>query len=143
MIWAVLDTNVLVSGLGWRGAPARVVDAAVRGRFVLVTSEPLLDELGRVLAYPKLRRAFPDPDAMVQLVREITIVVEPAEAVSVAEEDEDNRPLEAALEARADVVVTGDERLLASGPTFQGVRLLRPRDFLTLLDRATPPRERG
>lgn len=45
---AVVDTNVLVSGLGWRGPPATVVDAALRGSIQLVTSQALLDELLRV-----------------------------------------------------------------------------------------------
>lgn len=54
MIRAVLDTNTIVSGLGWGGAPGAVVDAALAGQFDIVTSAPLLEELRRVLAYPKL-----------------------------------------------------------------------------------------
>lgn len=45
----ILDSNVIVSGLGWSGAPARILDAALDGRLVLVTSPPLLAELRRVL----------------------------------------------------------------------------------------------
>lgn len=55
---AVLDTNVLVSGLGWPGPPATILDAASDGRLVLVTSAPLLAELRRVLAYPKLAKVI-------------------------------------------------------------------------------------
>lgn len=40
----VLDSNVIVSGLGWSGAPASILDAALDGRLVLVTSPPLLAE---------------------------------------------------------------------------------------------------
>jgi putative PIN family toxin of toxin-antitoxin system len=58
---AVLDTNVLVSGLGWSGPSARIVDAVLVGRCTLITSAPLLDELRRVLAYPKLAAVFPEP----------------------------------------------------------------------------------
>ncbi len=49
-----VDTNVLVSGLGWSGPPAELVDALLNGRLQLVTSEALLTELGRVLGYPRL-----------------------------------------------------------------------------------------
>lgn len=42
MLWAVLDSNTLVSGLGWGGTPGRVVDHALAGRFLNVTTEVLL-----------------------------------------------------------------------------------------------------
>ena len=51
---AVLDSNVIVSGLGWSGATARIIEAVLAGELVLVTSSPSLAELRRVLAYPKL-----------------------------------------------------------------------------------------
>ncbi|MGH7858243.1 MAG: PIN domain-containing protein, partial [Candidatus Binatia bacterium] len=55
MIRAVLDTNTLVSALGWPDSvPGEVWRLASAKTFALVTSEVLLDELGRVLAYPKL-----------------------------------------------------------------------------------------
>jgi putative PIN family toxin of toxin-antitoxin system len=54
----VLDSNVIVSGLGWSGRPAIVLDAALDRRLVLVTSPPLLAELRRVLAYPKLAKVL-------------------------------------------------------------------------------------
>ena len=52
----VADTNVLVSGIGWRGSSARILDAVSDGLLQLVQSRELLEELGRVLAYPKLAR---------------------------------------------------------------------------------------
>jgi len=54
----VLDSNVIVSGLGWSGPPARILDAALDGRLVLVTSPPLLAELRRVRGYPKLAKVI-------------------------------------------------------------------------------------
>ena len=41
----VADTNTLVSGFGWGGAPGLVVDAILAGRLTLVISPPLRDEL--------------------------------------------------------------------------------------------------
>ena len=55
---AVLDTNVIVSGLGWSGAPAAILDAVSDDRLVLVTSAPLLAELRRVLEYPRLAKVI-------------------------------------------------------------------------------------
>jgi uncharacterized protein len=53
MIRAVVDTNLIISGLFWRGNPAQVYDAASTGIYVLLTTIDLIGELDRVLHYPK------------------------------------------------------------------------------------------
>ena len=45
----VLDTNVLISALLFGGTPERIFVAGLQRRIGLVTSEPLLAELSRVL----------------------------------------------------------------------------------------------
>lgn len=50
----VLDTNILVSALGWCGAPHGAVRLCLEGHHQLLLSPDILDELERVLAYPKL-----------------------------------------------------------------------------------------
>ena len=78
---AVLDSNVIVSGLGWSGAPARIVEAVLADELVLVTSSPLLAELRRVLAYPKLAKAIPDGLRLVDFIEMASVVVEPTRRV--------------------------------------------------------------
>lgn len=133
MIWAVLDTNVLVSGFGWSGSvPAQIVDRAIRGEFVLCTSPPLLGELSRVMGYPKLRRVFDDPARIVRLVERIALVVELTAKVNVLDDDPDNRLLEVADAAGADFIVTGDAALLRMGD-WHGTTIATPREFLVAL----------
>ena len=76
---AVVDTNVLVSGLGWEGPPAAVVDAALRGRIQSVTNQELIDELRRVLEYPRLssvlRTAGLTAAEVVELVTAASVVL--------------------------------------------------------------------
>lgn len=43
---AVIDTNVLLSGLLWRGTPHRLLEAVRGGALTLITSPALLAELG-------------------------------------------------------------------------------------------------
>lgn len=131
MTWGVLDTNVLASGLGWpRSLPGRIVNWALSGRFMLVTSEPLLDELRRVLAYPRLARVIGEPGELVRLVSEVAVVVEPDREVTMIEHDPaDNRVLEAVAAAQVDCVVSGDAHLLEI-VTFEGVRIVSPREFI-------------
>ena len=52
----VADTNIVVSGLMWRGNPRRILDAARAGDIQLFTTGTLLAELEDVLS----RRKFAD-----------------------------------------------------------------------------------
>ncbi len=133
MIWAVLDTNVLVSGFGWpESVPAGIVDHALRGDYLIVTSRALLRELSRVLRYPKLRRVFEDPARAVRLLERVALVVEPAVRLRILADDADDRLLEAAEEGGADFIVTGDAALLVLR-RWKTAAIVRPKDFLAAL----------
>jgi putative PIN family toxin of toxin-antitoxin system len=119
----VLDTNVLVSGLGWRGAPAAIVDAVHAGRLTLITSPALLAELERVLGYPKLARVFGDTQPIVDLVAASSRVVIPQHRLRLLDDETDNRVLEAAIAGEAAAVVTGDREMLALGDV-EGIPIL-------------------
>jgi putative PIN family toxin of toxin-antitoxin system len=125
---AVLDTNVIVSGLGWGGAPAAILDAASDGRLVLVTSAPLLAELRRVLAYPKLARVIDGGAQLADLIAASSVVVVPSRVLAVISDESDNRVLEAAIEGAADYIVSGDADLLDLG-SFEGIQIVRPAEF--------------
>ena len=126
----VVDTNVLVSALVFPGGvPEQVYRLAIEGRITLVTSPPLLAELGRVLT-----QKFGWQDdylraALAQIVR-IGEIVEPVERVSViADDPDDDRVLEAAQTAGAAVIVSGDRHLLGLG-RWGEVAILGPAEFL-------------
>ena len=129
MIRAVLDTNTIVSGLGWGGAPAAVLDAALAGRFETVTSPALLDELRRVLTYPKLQAVVGEPGELVELLALSAIVVIPTHTVEVSRDPDDDRLIEAALAGEAAVIVTGDQDLLSLQRVSQ-IRIMTPPEFL-------------
>lgn len=133
MTQAVLDTNTWVSGLGWGGAPGEVVEAALAGRFEIVTSPALLDELRRVLTYPKLAAAFSDADEIVELIAQASHVVRPALTRDLVRDPDDNRVLEAAIAGNADFIVTGDADLLDL-QVVEGIRIVTPADFTDELD---------
>jgi putative PIN family toxin of toxin-antitoxin system len=125
----VLDSNVIVSGLGWSGPPARIVDTALDGRLVLLTSEPLLAELRRVLAYPKLAKVIDEVERLADLVAASSEVVRTTSVLAVVDDESDNRVLEAAIDGAADYIVSGDDHLLGL-KFFQGIPILAPREFI-------------
>ncbi len=108
----VLDTNVLISALFWGGAPRRVVDLAVSGRFQALTSPELLVEFEAVL-----REDFDLPQDRIE--RALRDVLSYAEVIAVLEEPAipvrdaaDTKVLACALVGGADYLVTGDQDLL-------------------------------
>jgi predicted nucleic acid-binding protein len=64
--------------------------------------------------------------------KDVASIVEPTTKVSVIEQDETyNRILECAVEAKADVLVTGNLRHIRPLGSFQGIEILTPREFLS------------
>ena len=51
---AVIDTNVLLSGLLWHGTPHRLIEEVRAGTLILITSPALLAEFDEVIRRPKL-----------------------------------------------------------------------------------------
>ena len=134
----VLDANVLVSALiSRKGAPARLLEYWQEERFDVVISPAILREVQRVLHYPKLQQRYHLSEEGIQrflrLLRRQAIGVEPSEELTVIQHDPtDNRYLECAIAGEADIIVSGDHHLVELGE-YQGVQILTPAGFLSLL----------
>ena len=122
----VVDTNVLVSALIFPGgSPEAFYRLALEGRIELVTSPPLLAELGRILTQKFGWEPERAEEAVEQVIRLAEIVV-PREALSEIDADPaDNRVLEAAAEVGANAIVSGDRHLLALG-SWHGIAIRSP-----------------
>jgi putative PIN family toxin of toxin-antitoxin system len=134
----VLDTNVVVSALLWRGTPHRLRDAIRRNPDTqLFTSAALLDELAKVLARPfATRRLAPIGTSARTLIADYALaadVVTPLAVPSViAADPDDDHVIAAAGAARADLIVSGDRHLLDLG-THDGIRIATPAGALALI----------
>jgi len=93
-----------------------------------VQSPPLLTELRRVLAYPKLARAIPDSAGLATLIEVVAVVVAPTRTIDVISDEADNRVLEAAVTGTAEYVISGDHHLLDL-VSFEQIPILRPAAF--------------
>lgn len=130
----VLDTNVLVSALFWKGNERRLLQLCFEGRHRIVTSPLLLAEAERVLvekfSYPK-----DDTAAFLGAVARAAEVVTPRTPLAIVREDPaDDRVIECAVEGDAELIVTGDRPLLRLG-TFRSIRVVRAAEALREGDR--------
>jgi uncharacterized protein len=128
---AVFDTNIYISAFitpGGRGEAAYL--RAVSGELELVTSVPILTELAR-----KLKEKFHWDDeqikAAVRHVAGVAVVVKPMERLAVLADEPDNRILECAREAGAELIVTGDRHLLDL-VTYEGIAIVTLAAFLDI-----------
>jgi putative PIN family toxin of toxin-antitoxin system len=144
MIRAVLDANVFVSALlSPRGFPSKILAAWHAERFHLVISPAILEEISRVFPYPKIALRHRWPEEKIGLFMEDLAhlaILTPSERTLnvIAEDPSDNRYLECAAEGGAEYVVSGDQHLLQLA-TYQGIKILTPREFLAVLAHLRSP----
>ena len=137
---AVLDTNILIrSILNPNGPTGRLLKELRAGRFRLVYSEPLLEEIADVLARPRFRDKYKvtadDISDILSLIVQEGEEVFPSASIAACRDPKDDKVLEAAFFGRADVIVTGDDDLFALDP-FEGIQILGPAAFLARLAQA-------
>jgi putative PIN family toxin of toxin-antitoxin system len=131
---AVIDTNVLVSALIRRqGVSGQVLRHLRNGSFTMLYSVPLMVELVDVLSRPHIQSKYhvqsDDIIALINVIRLRGELVSPNQMVEACRDPKDNRFLEAALEGKADMIVSGDADLLELRE-FKAIPILSVAEFL-------------
>lgn len=135
---AVIDTNVLLSGLLWHGPPHAVITHLRNGTLSLVTSPALLSELARVLGRPKfdaiLTNSGVSREGALAELRQLAEVVEPPPlAKPICRDPDDDHVIACAIAAKADAIISGDRDLLDLRE-YQGIAILNANDALIRID---------
>jgi hypothetical protein len=140
MIRVVLDANIFVSAVLKSGSnPAKVFQLAEDRKIILISSRDILSEVRAVLFYPKLRnlhgRTAKEIDEFIKRAIRISLIVSGRTKVHQIKEDpEDDKYLSAAVEGKADFIISGDHHL-KNLKTFQGIRILDPATFLEFMNK--------
>jgi len=126
----VIDTNVLLSGLLWHGAPHVLLERVRAGTLGLVSSPAILGELENVIARPKfdviLARSNTSREIALAELRQLAEVIEPPRLdTPVCRDPDDDAVLALALAAQVDLIVSGDDDLIAI-TRFQGIPISTP-----------------
>ena len=138
---AVLDTNVIVSGLiASKGTPADLLTAWRNRRFDLVIGPAILQEIERVLRLPRITKAYrlapQDISDLIELLISRAILTPGRLTIpSTARDPEDDQILACAIEGHADYIVTGDKDLL-SLERYREIPIISPAAFAGLLGAA-------
>jgi putative PIN family toxin of toxin-antitoxin system len=131
----VFDTNVVLSGMLWGGSPRLALEQIRLERAVLLSSQPLVDELKDVLSRQKFEVRLAEinrtPDELIYFYNAIIEMVDPAPIGQVIEADpKDDKFLACAVGGQAVAVVSGDHHLLDL-KTYAQIDMLTVETFLT------------
>jgi uncharacterized protein len=137
-IRAVLDTNVVLSGLLWHGTPHALLERVREGTMTFISSPALLAELAEVIARPQfdaiLARSNTSRERSLAELRELAEVTAPPPlAQPVCRDPDDDAVLALGVAAKADFIVSGDRDLL-SLESFQNIPIVTPAEALRRVD---------
>lgn len=128
----VLDTNVVISGIILPYfLTSRALLRAQSG--TVLASDATLLELAEVVARPRFDR-YIARDVRLGLAAEYANKcrkIDIAFPIRACRDPRDDKFLEVAVHGRAEIIVTGDEDLLALHP-FREIAILKPADYLAL-----------
>jgi len=141
---ALVDTNVWISALiNPHGYPARLKNAWLDGKFQIVVSVALLDELTDVLSRPRIRNKYrlktEEIGEFLRLIAEKSITVTTTGTLRLCRDPDDDLMLETALNGNAIFAVSRDDDLkrdqeLISRMLEQGIEVLSVQRFLDRLE---------
>jgi len=126
----VIDTNVLISALLYKGLPAGLHRLWQRKRITPLCSKEIIEEYLRVLAYPKFKLTEQEIGYLFnyEILSCFEVVqVEPGKAY-VKADPSDDKFIWCAIDGKADAIVSGDEHLLTFSKS--PVPILSVNDFM-------------
>jgi len=132
LIRLIVDTNVFVSGIiNKNGYPGRILQAVRSGIVELITSDAMIDELLRVLNYPRIRKYSHVNDELIRSVAALLLYqterVEPKIHIELSKDPYDNCFLEAAVTGKVNALITGDRSHLLVIEKIHGIPIITAR----------------
>lgn len=125
----VLDTNILVSAIGFGGKPAQILLLAVAEKIQVIVSAILLAELEEILN-KKLVLSKEELQLVLEEIRDSFEIVQPQKTIEIVRDEDDNRVLEAAVEGNCDFIITGDKDLLDL-KKYRKIKIVTAEEFLS------------
>lgn len=129
----VVDTNVIVSALGFGGRPLEALLQTFDDDRQLIASEETLSELERVMDYEHLPFTRTERIQYPTLLRLEAEIVDPEDSITRVRDADDDKFLECAIEGDAEYLVSGDEDLLDL-QSYEGVDIVTPDEFVEIVE---------
>lgn len=128
----VLDTNVFISGIHWKGDSHKILLMFRNKEIDLIISESIIEEIITTLRNFKIILSEEDISIWKNIILENSLLVEPEEEIDIVKEDpDDDKFIEVAVTGKASYIVTQDNHLLKI-KFFNEIKILTPKEFLEI-----------
>jgi putative PIN family toxin of toxin-antitoxin system len=135
IIRVVLDTNVLISALLFKGELSRIVGLWQKGKIIPVISKETFDELRTVLEYSKFSLSRAEIKSLIEhdILPFFEVVNVSKHVKGTCRDPEDDKFISCAISASVDWIVTGDKDL-SDLKKYQSIRIIHASDFIKMFD---------
>lgn len=137
---AVLDTNILISGIFWSGMPGKILEGFKEGKFELIVTQEITQEYTAKLQIIARKLEAEDKiEEWIQIILGKAIQVKPHREIKLCRDKNDNIFLEGAAGGRAKYLVTRDDdlkrdlKLISVMRRKHGVEIVSVSQFLKLI----------
>jgi putative PIN family toxin of toxin-antitoxin system len=130
---AVIDTNIWISGIYWKGIPSRVINLVKTRNIIPTFSYDTYGELITVnTRFSITLHRVGEGQLELKFAKENGAFFEPHTQISRSRDPHDDMFLEICVASHADYLITGDEDLL-SLKTIESTKIITPKQFLGLV----------
>jgi putative PIN family toxin of toxin-antitoxin system len=130
-----VDSNVWVSALLTPGNARKVVNCLKKGRFRLVYTNEIFDELIEVLARKKFAKKLiaQDREDLIDLIKQRGMLIRARQLpATISRDQKDDKFLVCSIASKCNFLVGGDKDLLCLAE-YADVRIISPAQFLKML----------
>jgi putative PIN family toxin of toxin-antitoxin system len=131
----VLDTNVLISALLFRGGLSKIVGLWQKGKIIPVISKETFSELVTVLEYPKFSLTQEETNSIIkyEILPYFEIVEVVKDVKGICRDPEDDKFISCAISGSADYIVSGDKDLFDL-KQYKSIKIIKASDFLKMVN---------
>ena len=124
----VIDTNVVISGVFFGGAPREVLQAVVDGNVTACASPEIVSEYEEIVNEMINRKQWRlNRNILSPLIEKLSLIM-PTSDVDICRDPDDNKFLNCAKDSGSIYIVSGDKDLLVI-QTFEGIRIVTANEF--------------
>ncbi len=134
-IRVVLDTNILISALLFKGELSKIARLWKKGAIIPLFSKETFQEFRDVLTYPKFALTYDEIEVLIEdEVLPFFEIVDPVEEVSACKDPDDDIFISCAVSGSAEYIISGDNDLLDLGE-FRSIRIITPSALIKHFDK--------
>ncbi len=124
----VVDTNVIISGVFFGGAPEQVLKAIVSSKVTACATTDIIDEYVEIIDEMISRKQGKiNRNILMPLINSIEMI-EPKTHIEISRDPDDDKFIECAKDADALYIVSGDKDLLVI-ENYEGIQIITAKGF--------------